>query len=772
MMGMKTNRFISVALPILVILTLVISSSGCQPSFPTNQGPVATPSVAATPTNSLFTPINLEIPYGLISKESLFAYLEGLTSIQPYSGWRNSASSGEAEALDYVEAKLLEFSNLQDGGLELERQSFKVYLSTEIWDSDLTLTVNGQEIKAPAEALRGNRFDRSLAVYYDSDGNINDSNPDPITATGSPLVVCDEDTLYNLTTSEFKDRILFLDYALLDRVTSVASSDGSRLGAYENSNRILEMVNHGLAGVVLVTQYSNEPGESHGSFVSEGGSTFGTDLPSRRVPVLYVRIEDLSPAGIDTWEDLQQIESARITLDVDVFSPGKSGNVIARIPGADSSMAVILGAHIDSPNTPGAFDDGSGSATLLEIGRVLDTSRIQPPVDVYLAWFGSEELGLYGSSYFVSTHQELLDRTLAMLQMDGLGYPLEGKTSTITMTLASYDRFGEKRLLLPDFLSNAVAVQGISLDWYIEHGIESDNNNFEAFDVPNLNLIYLNAADFNKSGLPITYAIHMHDPYETVNRALAAGDVFVNMAKVFLAAALEIGRIQPNLRVTPAPTRRALFVASHTESHGITTLRELGSALSWEGFDVDLIPYGQAITPADLKDVGIIVLPPGLNSPGQSPEMWSESEIALLKGYVAEGGFIVVVNSAHNYASTIVLNNLNLSVRSFNALLEPMGIKFIYGGTGGDDTVLAVSEHPLMVNASYLTFQSGNAVGFRMQTGLDLARSAGNPVIGLVEYGEQGGQVLVIAELGIIHDTSGSKNMEFMKNIAQYARMR
>jgi len=30
----------------------------------------------------------------------MLATIETLTSIQPYSGWRNSASTGEAEALD------------------------------------------------------------------------------------------------------------------------------------------------------------------------------------------------------------------------------------------------------------------------------------------------------------------------------------------------------------------------------------------------------------------------------------------------------------------------------------------------------------------------------------------------------------------------------------------------------------------------------------------------------------------------------------------------
>ena len=112
-----------------------------------------------------------------------------------------------------------------------------------------------------------------------------------------------------------------------------------------------------------------------------------------------------------------------------------------RIPGADSSKAVILGAHIDSPNSPGAFDNGSGSAALLEIARVINQSQARPPVDIYLVWFGGHEIGTYGSAYFAATHQELLDRTLALYQMDCLGRPMDNKTSKITMVFTSYGRF-------------------------------------------------------------------------------------------------------------------------------------------------------------------------------------------------------------------------------------------------------------------------------------------------------------------------------------------
>ena len=757
-----------------IVVSLVIA--GCTPA------PSPTPIVLPAPTISVTnTPIppraELQptatppaypaVPYELISQDSLFAYLTDLTSIQPYSGWRNAGSSGEVEALDYVAGKLSEFSNLQTLGLELERQSFPVYLSTELWDSGLTLTVKNQKIKIPAEGLRASRYNRQAAVYFDTDGVFNDSNLDPIAATGVPLIVRDDEALYTLTVNEFKGRIVFLDYSLIDRYVNSE--------AYLNSSQLVTWVDRGAAGVVIVTQYSNQVGESHGAILGDG-ATFQYEVPTKRVPFLYVRIEDLSPAGITTWTDLEQIESAQLLLDSDVFSPGKSGNLIAHIPGADSSLAVILGAHIDSPNGPGAFDDGSGAAALLEIARVLDVSHVQPPVDVYLAWFGGHEIATYGSAYFAATHQELLDRTLAMFQMDCLGRPLDGKTSNITMFLTSYGRFGNESLPLPDFLDKAVTDQGVALDRMVEYALIADNSNFDIFNVPNIDLIYLNAVEWRTKGASyIHYSNHFHDPYETVERAREVADAFVGMTKVMLAAALETGRAQPNLRVAAAQNRRALIVASHTESINLTTgtFRELGMALAWEGFDVDLIPYGQAITPADLENVGIVVLPPTLDYPGPHNETWGETELAVLNGYVAAGGFLVVVNSAYNYATVIRLDERNEDARALNALLEPMGVTFTYGVSGDADIARAVAEHPLTANATYLTFFSDNVVPFKMETGLELIQAAGFPIVGLVDYGEQGGQVLVIADLGILRvDNTGAKNMDFLKNIARYARTR
>ena len=103
------------------------------------------------------------------------------------------------------------------------------------------------------------------------------------------------------------------------------------------------------------------------------------------------------------------------------------------------------------------------------------------------------------------------------------------------------------------------------------------------------------------------------------------------------------------------------------------------------------------------------------------------------------------------------LDDRNEDARTFNALLEPMGVTFSYGVSQGIDIALATAEHPLTENAIYLACYDGNAVPFSMETGLELIRFAGSPLVGFVEYGDQGGQVLVIAKK---HQESGFSRMD------------
>ncbi|MRS02518.1 M20/M25/M40 family metallo-hydrolase, partial [bacterium] len=537
---------------VVVLFTSYLVLSGCQ----------NLQSLSSSNDNSLKHPKEFPaVPYELISTDSIFTYLEALTSIQPYSGWRNSASSGEAEALDYVQNQLDGFSNLKTNGMELERQEFKVYAGVELWTTEIHLTVAGQEIEVPADGLRGSRYDPKIALSLDSDGKANDTERNPLEASGSILVVNQDDQLDKLSSSDVENMIMILDYAVIDSVTNQ--------DFVSNSRSLIRLIDNGLKGLILVTSYSNVDGESRGSMIGDGG-VFQWFDHKQRIPILYVRLEDLTTAGVENWGDFEKVESARMVWDSDVMMPGTSGNLIMHIPGVDSSKAVLLSAHIDSPNGPGAFDDGSGSAILLEIARILNESKVQPAVDLYLAWFGGHELGTYGSSYFISTHQELIDKLLAMLVIDPVGMPMDGKQINISTSYSSYKGFGDDRSLWADFLSSDLTTHGIPFEQEIFDGLIADNSNFDAFNVPEFNLSVLDNAEWMAKGSAYGhYASHWHDPYESVELARTVDEVFVDITKIALSAALETGREEVTLKVTPKTEHRAVVIASHTENPSI-----------------------------------------------------------------------------------------------------------------------------------------------------------------------------------------------------------
>jgi hypothetical protein len=89
---------------------------------------------------------------------------------------------------------------------------------------------------------------------------------------------------------------------------------------------------------------------------------------------------------------------------------GSSSNVVADRPGSGGGArgVVVLTAHLDSVNlaggpsgaAPGADDNGSGSAGVLEMARVLSARPWRHDLRIIL--FGGEEQGLHGSRQYVA----------------------------------------------------------------------------------------------------------------------------------------------------------------------------------------------------------------------------------------------------------------------------------------------------------------------------------------------------------------------------------
>jgi Zn-dependent M28 family amino/carboxypeptidase len=98
--------------------------------------------------------------------------------------------------------------------------------------------------------------------------------------------------------------------------------------------------------------------------------------------------------------------------------------VIAQLPGAKKKVA-MAGAHLDSVTEgPGIQDNGTGSATLVEVARQITALGIIPHNTLRFAWWGAEEEGLIGSTNYVAELNKKQARKLALyLNFDMIGSP-------------------------------------------------------------------------------------------------------------------------------------------------------------------------------------------------------------------------------------------------------------------------------------------------------------------------------------------------------------
>ena len=104
-------------------------------------------------------------------------------------------------------------------------------------------------------------------------------------------------------------------------------------------------------------------------------------------------------------------------------------NVIGRLEGTDPALrqdVIILGGHLDHLGRcyelmPGANDNASSVAVMLGVAEALENCPIKPRRSVVFIFFGAEEQGVAGSEFYVEHPVFPLEKTVALLNLDGVG---------------------------------------------------------------------------------------------------------------------------------------------------------------------------------------------------------------------------------------------------------------------------------------------------------------------------------------------------------------
>lgn len=150
----------------------------------------------------------------------------------------------------------------------------------------------------------------------------------------------------------------------------------------------------GATGVIIFNQGNAEDGSRD--------VLFGGTLSDGYIGALPV-VSATYDRGVE-WAGIAGLE---LTLTTDTTrEPFTTVNVLAETATGDPNNVVMVGAHLDSVNPgPGINDNGSGSAAILE--TAIQMSKVNMVNQVRFAWWGAEESGLIGSTYYVN---DLIDR--------------------------------------------------------------------------------------------------------------------------------------------------------------------------------------------------------------------------------------------------------------------------------------------------------------------------------------------------------------------------
>jgi hypothetical protein len=254
------------------------------------------------------------------------------------------------------------------------------------------------------------------------------------------------------------------DYQYQDQIPVVDLGNASDDGTWENASASIGMV-FGQGGVSSNTQLFIKAQENdlYGLILVTWDSTGGENPPNNcKIPgdegrcVPYFKSVDTSqfenmPPGIPFMMVSDQVgEQIRddvvngeglIRMIVNVDNQGER-DVKAPcgiLPGQTDEMIIFGGHHDTVYNGPGAVDDTSGSATVLELARQfanMAESKGEPYYTMKFCTWGGEEEGLHGSKAYVASYLGQLQENLRLyinLDMNHVDIDLDTRGNSLWM---------------------------------------------------------------------------------------------------------------------------------------------------------------------------------------------------------------------------------------------------------------------------------------------------------------------------------------------------
>jgi len=238
-------------------------------------------------------------------------------------------------------------------------------------------------------------------------------------------------------------------------------------------------------------------------------------------------------------------ENLHLSLKIDIETTRATvNNVLAYLPG-ETDEYVVLGAHYDhlgrgnfdslAPSQigqvhPGADDNASGTAGLLELARRLAPMKGKLRRGILFASFAGEELGLLGSAEWVKEPTRPLEKAVAMLNMDMIGRIKDDKVYIGGVGTGSS---------FQSLLEQAQSKSGFKIEYSPGGYSSSDHTSFVSKRIPVLFFFSGLHSDYHKPSdtwekINAEAAVRLLDLVENVSQKIAAAPerpAFVTVAE-------------------------------------------------------------------------------------------------------------------------------------------------------------------------------------------------------------------------------------------------
>ncbi|CUR61877.1 putative Aminopeptidase Y [metagenome] len=299
----------------------------------------------------------------------------------------------------------------------------------------------------------------------------------PGDAADSDQPIADFITMANSPTVELTDAPVFPVGGIVDPPTG-GSESGCEAADYTGVSGKVALVQRGTCAFVTKWSLAQAAGAT-GVIIYNEGNTAARQNPifvdnQPDPPATIAAVITSYTLGNELLQAYKLGENPTVDLKVyGTFTDRFLPQVIAETRGGDRDHVVVVGAHLDSVEAgPGINDDGSGTATLLAQAEELANGRYHLRNKVRFGWFGAEENGLVGSTYYAhNLSQREVDKIDVMLDYDMLASP--------NYVRGVYDGDGNAAPDNPAGPEGSGKVEQVFDDWFDAQGLESVRRAFD-----------------------------------------------------------------------------------------------------------------------------------------------------------------------------------------------------------------------------------------------------------------------------------------------------